>query len=450
MLVDFSAARSGHRNPRSTSTWPSSWSPAPCSSARSARFARPSAAGWGDTIARVLPYLQRAALTPHLRDLARSHEVGLKELRERAAAATGTPKPELAPLRRVRPRDVLLMALVIFAAYLLVSQLAEIGFGTIAGELGNADLAWVIVALILAQCTFIGSGISVRGAVATPLALLPCIVLQSAIKFINLTVPSSAGRIGMNLRFLQRMGAQPGEALPPAPSTTRPRPLSRRACSSSRSRSSAPTSTRANSRERDRIAACSQASPSASSSASSSSSRCRRCAPGSSRRSGRALSNLWDVARIRRKRVELFGGNILSELLYAVSLGASVPRVRRQPQPRPADLHQHLGVGAVQHDPGARRYRRRRGRSVGRSHLDGRGQVDGVRDRAHTASVHVLPASDLGLFLVALVDEEGLPLNRAECGAGSVATARLTDTAASIAKAIGDFSDAAPAPSSEH
>ena len=37
-------------------------------------------AGWGDSIARVLPYLQRAALTPHLRDLARTHEVGLEEL----------------------------------------------------------------------------------------------------------------------------------------------------------------------------------------------------------------------------------------------------------------------------------------------------------------------------------------------------------------------------------
>ena len=34
--------RWGRRNPRSTSTWPSSWSHAPCSSARSARFARPS------------------------------------------------------------------------------------------------------------------------------------------------------------------------------------------------------------------------------------------------------------------------------------------------------------------------------------------------------------------------------------------------------------------------
>jgi glycosyltransferase 2 family protein len=37
-------------------------------------------------------------------------------------------------------------------------------------------------------------------------------VLQSAIKFINLTVPSSAGRIGINVRFLQKMGAPTSEA----------------------------------------------------------------------------------------------------------------------------------------------------------------------------------------------------------------------------------------------
>ena len=105
------------------------------------------------------------------------------------------------------------MAAVIFAAYLLIAQLADIGFGTIADELREAELVWVVVALILAQSTFIPSGVSVRGGVATPLPLLPCIVLQSAIKFINLTVPSSAGRIGMNLRFLQRMGTPLPEAV---------------------------------------------------------------------------------------------------------------------------------------------------------------------------------------------------------------------------------------------
>src|SRR4029453_15474271 len=36
-----------------------------------------------------------------------------------------------------------------------------------------------------------------------------------------------------------------------------------------------------------------------------------------------ALSGLWSVARDRRKRVELFGGTIASELLYALALGAT-------------------------------------------------------------------------------------------------------------------------------
>jgi uncharacterized membrane protein YbhN (UPF0104 family)/tRNA A-37 threonylcarbamoyl transferase component Bud32 len=171
------------------------------------------AAGWTDALTRVLPYLQPAALTPHLRDLARHHEVALKDLRAAVANATGTEPPQIAPLRRVRPRDILTTTALIVAAYLLISQLAQIGFGTIAHELRGAEVAWVIVALLLAQATFIPSGISVRGGVPTPLPLLPCVVLQSAIKFINLTVPSSAGRIGMNLRCLQRMGASRPEAV---------------------------------------------------------------------------------------------------------------------------------------------------------------------------------------------------------------------------------------------
>jgi uncharacterized membrane protein YbhN (UPF0104 family) len=169
--------------------------------------------GWGDAIGRVLPYLQRAALTPHLRDLARTHEVDLKELRAKAAAATGQEEPELAPMRRARPRDLLLAGALVFGTYLLISKLAAIGFGTIAHEIARADFAWLGVALLVAQLTFVANGIALRGSVMTPLPLLPCVVLQSAIKFVNLAVPSSAGRIGMGTRFLQRMGTPLAEAV---------------------------------------------------------------------------------------------------------------------------------------------------------------------------------------------------------------------------------------------
>jgi uncharacterized membrane protein YbhN (UPF0104 family)/tRNA A-37 threonylcarbamoyl transferase component Bud32 len=280
-------------------------------------------AGWGDAVGRVLPYLQRAALTPHLRDLARAHEVDLKELRAAAAAATGQEAPEVAPLRRIRPTDLLLTAALISAAYLLISKLASIGFGTIAHELGKADLAWVVVALILAQTTFVASGVSVRGAVATPLPLLPCVVLQSAMKFINLTVPSSAGRIGMNLRFLQRMGTPVPQAVAAGAVDDASEtivqvalfllvlPFVHVSVDTGQFHGTGPDT-----RLVVTIVAALVVSivvllavPKV---------RAKVLPP-----VRQALAGLWSVARDRHKRLELFGGTVGSELLYAISLGAT-------------------------------------------------------------------------------------------------------------------------------
>jgi glycosyltransferase 2 family protein len=280
-------------------------------------------AGWADAIARVLPYLQPAALTPHLRDLARSHEVALKELRATAAATTGTAEPEIAQLRRVRPRDIVLMTALVFAAYLLIGQLAEIGFDTIADELREAEVAWVVVALLLAQATFIPSGISARGGVATPLPLMPCVVLQSALKFINLTVPSSAGRIATNLRCLQRMGAPRAEAIAGSAiddaSNTIVQvalllvtlPLVGVDLDTSQFQGAGP--------DRRLLLAIGiavvltlvliLALPKVRA----------KVIPGVRD----ALTGLWSVARDRTKRVQVLGGAITAELLYAISLGAT-------------------------------------------------------------------------------------------------------------------------------
>jgi uncharacterized membrane protein YbhN (UPF0104 family)/tRNA A-37 threonylcarbamoyl transferase component Bud32 len=160
-----------------------------------------------------LPYLQRAALTPHTRDLARSHELALKKLRTAAAQAAGTEPVDIAPMRRIRGRDFLVTAAVAVAAYLLISQLAEIGFGTIAENLRHAEPAWLVTGLLLAQIGFVPEAVSLRGAVVTPLPLLPCVVLKSAQKFISLTVPSSAGTIAATVRFVQRMGGSSAEAV---------------------------------------------------------------------------------------------------------------------------------------------------------------------------------------------------------------------------------------------
>jgi uncharacterized membrane protein YbhN (UPF0104 family)/tRNA A-37 threonylcarbamoyl transferase component Bud32 len=280
-------------------------------------------ADWKDSIAPVLPYLQRAALTPHLRDLARSHEVGLNELRAAAARAAGTEPPEIVPLRRVRPKDVVLMAAVIFAAYLLISQLADIGFATIADELRAAEIAWILVALILAQSTFIPSGISVRGGVATPLPLLPCIVLQSALKFINLTVPSSAGRVATNLRCLQRMGAPRAEAIAGGAIDDVSNTVIQVALfilvlsfvgvglDTSQFQGARP--------DRRLLIAIAVALVLSVVLVFAVPKLRARVLPGVRD----ALRGLWSVARLRRKRVEVFGGGLAAELLYALALGAT-------------------------------------------------------------------------------------------------------------------------------
>ncbi len=278
-------------------------------------------AGWSDSVSRVLPYLQPAALTPHLRDLARTHEVDLKRLRAAAAAATNTAEPEIAPLRRVRLKDVLTMAALVVAAYAVISQLADIGFDTIARQLRHAEPAWVVVALILAQSAFVGSGISVRGAVASPLALLPCVVLQSAIKFINLTVPSSAGRIGMNLRFLQRMGVPRAQALAAGAVDD----LSETMVQVALLLVALPfVGTKLDSSKihgpDTRLLGAIGIAVVVSAVAVLVVPKLRdMVVPGVKS----ALSGVWSVARDRHKRFELFGGNVLSELTYAIALGAT-------------------------------------------------------------------------------------------------------------------------------
>ena len=280
--------------------------------------------GSSDSISRALPYLQRAALTPHLRELAREDDIALKDLRRAAASVTGAEAPpELAPMRRFRAQDFLMTALVAAAAYLLITQLAEIGFETIFDELREANLAWVGLALVLAQLAVVGSGISVRGAVAAPLPLLPCVLLQFAIKFVNLTVPSSAGRIGMNLRFLQRMGVPSAQALVAGAVDDASETLVQAVLlllAITIAGRELDTSDLSGGGPDTRLLLAIAAALVVSVTVMMAVPRLRaKVLP----QLKSALAGLWGVARVRRKRLELFGGNVLSETLYAVTLGAA-------------------------------------------------------------------------------------------------------------------------------
>ena len=256
--------------------------------------------------------------------------------------------------------------MVAFAAYLIISQLADIGFGTIAHRASrDATSPGSCVALILAQSTFIASGISLRGAVPSALPLLPCVVLQSAIKFINLTVPSSAGRIGINIRFLQRMGAPTPQAVAAGAVDD----ISETLVQVALVLITLPFVHVALNTEGLKVPSgplvatvlvglalvvvAVAAIPAL---------RAKIFPPIRS-----AMSSLWAVISDRRKRLELFGGNIAAETIYSVSLGATCLAYGVASLARRADPRQHRSLRVLGPDPGSRWSRRRRGQHDGRS-----------------------------------------------------------------------------------
>jgi uncharacterized protein (TIRG00374 family) len=159
-----------------------------------------------EAVRSALPFVQHAALSPWLRDAVHGAGADVDRLRRRAADATGGEVAEVAQLRRIRPRDVVIMLLTVVAAVTLLSQLADIGLDTIVEELAGASLGWVLFGLVLAQLALLCDALATIAAVGTPLPLGPTTVLQSAIKFINLSVPSVAGKFALTVRYLQRQG----------------------------------------------------------------------------------------------------------------------------------------------------------------------------------------------------------------------------------------------------
>ena len=166
-----------------------------------------------EALTAALPYVQPAALTPELRDEA--HDGGLKvsDFRATAAAALDVPLPPIAELRRVTIKGLLFVALTAFAAWLIISQLADIGLSTIIDELQQASWEWLLVVLILGQLPLASQALSLTGAVPSPIPYAPTVALESGIKFVNLTVPSSAGRIAVNIRYLQKQGLTSSSAV---------------------------------------------------------------------------------------------------------------------------------------------------------------------------------------------------------------------------------------------
>ena len=166
-----------------------------------------------EELTQVLPYLQEAALGQDLRHAVANASLDLDALRAATAVAAGAEPPKLAKLRRVSWGMVARAGLMSLAAYFLISSLSGIDLSDVADDLRSATLGLLVAALILGQVPRFAQALATRGACPRPIAYGPIVILQFAISFVNLVLPSTAARIAVNIRFFQRQGIPPASAV---------------------------------------------------------------------------------------------------------------------------------------------------------------------------------------------------------------------------------------------
>lgn len=161
----------------------------------------------------VASFVQPAALSTAARRQVAAAGLDVDDIRAAAVAATGGTQRELQRLRRLTIGRVLMAVLLFFAASRLVTGLLEIGLDTIWDALQHANFAIVIFAFCISLISrpATAMGLTALSPVKVPFGRLT--LLQFAMSFVNLAMPSTAGRVAVNIRFFQRNGVDPTTAV---------------------------------------------------------------------------------------------------------------------------------------------------------------------------------------------------------------------------------------------
>jgi uncharacterized membrane protein YbhN (UPF0104 family)/tRNA A-37 threonylcarbamoyl transferase component Bud32 len=166
-----------------------------------------------DALAQVLPLLQPAAFERPTRHAIAEQDWDLEDLRKACADAAGVELPKLAQLRRVSLQSIGVVLLIALVTYAIISSLADVGLANLIDEFAAADLGWLAGALALSPVVPVAQAVATLGASFRPLRFGPVLMLEYAIQFIALAVPSSAARLALDVRFFGRNGIDAGGAL---------------------------------------------------------------------------------------------------------------------------------------------------------------------------------------------------------------------------------------------
>jgi undecaprenyl-diphosphatase len=162
-----------------------------------------------EAVAAALPYLQPLALSRATRKHAPKQLLG--DLRDSIVSATDVEPVPLERLVRVRARTLVMIAALSAAFYVLLPQLADVGDSLDA--MRGADWWWLIGCAVMSLGTYVAAAISLAGGVPGRVPFVPMVGAQLASSFVNRVTPANVGGMALNLRFLQKAGIEPPQAV---------------------------------------------------------------------------------------------------------------------------------------------------------------------------------------------------------------------------------------------
>ncbi|MFN8172835.1 MAG: lysylphosphatidylglycerol synthase transmembrane domain-containing protein [Candidatus Nanopelagicales bacterium] len=176
-------------------------------------LARARAALGADATIDLLPYLQPAVLSRSQRQAVHDGEWSMKDLQHAAVALAQVEAPPLQQIRRVSAKSIAIVAVVALIAYTLISAFSGVDFASMADALSTADWAWVVLAVLLSPVIQMFFAFSTIGSTLKRLRYVPVLMLQYAIQFIALCLPSTAARLALEVRFFERFGLPAATAI---------------------------------------------------------------------------------------------------------------------------------------------------------------------------------------------------------------------------------------------
>jgi uncharacterized membrane protein YbhN (UPF0104 family)/tRNA A-37 threonylcarbamoyl transferase component Bud32 len=155
-----------------------------------------------DGFVELLPLLEPAALSSAGRHALVDGKELFKELRTRGAALVGEEPPKLTELRRISVGQVVMAAATFLGFYLIVNQFADVDLW---GTLQTADVSWIVVAAVLSLLPQVTAAVALTGAVAAPLPFGPVVAEQFANNFTGL-IGGTVATTALVIRFFQKQG----------------------------------------------------------------------------------------------------------------------------------------------------------------------------------------------------------------------------------------------------